>query len=227
MMEWIDLGNPRPRPEPRRYTPVVWPNGMLIPLSSETGIEDHGGPFINLALQRRTRREFSILSLEMLGALTWITCRSQQLGSNDLGFPVSRRPCPSAGAIHPIHLLVVMPDDDRWYRYHPESHALQEVPSSVGARTVANAMQEVLTAPAATLLILAAEPGKTSAKYDAAASLVWRDAGVMLGFLAMAAQALDLSFCPLGVTGEPWVSQLVDQSGLVGVGAAFVGSTPP
>ena len=42
----------------------------------------------------------------------------------------------------------------------------------------------------------------------------------------VAAESLDLSFCPLGVTGEPWTSRLLDQPGLVGVGAAFVGATP-
>lgn len=40
----------------------------------------------------------------------------------------------------------------------------------------------------------------------------------------MGAESLDLSYCPLGVTGEPWIGQLLDQPGLVGVGAAFVGS---
>lgn len=162
----------------------------------------------------------------MLGALTSLTCQAQQTGNEDLGFPLSLRPCPSAGAIHPVHLLVIGPKGDGWFLYDSINHALSEVKTEVDPRSVLDAMRLVLPARSATLMILAAEPGRTGAKYDAPASLVWRDAGVLLGFLAVAAEALDLSFCPLGVTGEPWVGQLLDQPGLTGVGAAFVGSSP-
>ncbi len=225
-MEWINLGNPRPRPEPNPYTPIAWPKGNVIPLPAIGAAEGKDESPIRIMLRRRTRREFSVLGNDLLGALLWVTCHTQQLGSDHLGFPLSRRPCPSGGAIHPIHLLVIHPRDNYWYRYQPDEHALHEIPSKLDPVEAINAMQEVVSAPAATLFVLAAEPGMTAAKYEASASLIWRDAGVMLGILAIAAEALDLSFCPLGVTGEPWVSQLLDQPGLVGVGAAFAGSTP-
>ena len=75
----------------------------------------------------------------------------------------------------------------------------------------------------ATLLLFAAKPERTFAKYDSACSLVWRDAGVLLGYLSIAAESIGLNFVPLGINGEPFVSRLVDQAGLVGVGGAFVG----
>lgn len=226
MANWADLGNPCPRREPRHYSPLVWPMGQRIPLPVATGITGLSKPIADVLLHRRTKREFSPLSAEMLGALTWLTCQTQRTGNEDLGFPLSLRPCPSAGAIHPIHLLVIGPHGDGWFRYDSVSHALNKVKTKVNPRRVLDAMQAVLPAPSATLLILAAEPGKTGAKYEAPASLVWRDAGVLLAYLAVAAEALDLSFCPLGVTGEPWVGQLLNQPGLAGVGAAFVGSPP-
>ena len=85
---------------------------------------------------------------------------------------------------------------------------------------------EVIDAPNATLLLFVAEPGMTGSKYEDAASLVWRDAGVLLGAIAMAAEALALNFSPMGVTGEPWTSHLILGAPLVGVGAAFVGARP-
>lgn len=182
--------------------------------------------FGEVALGRRTRRSFSALDARQFSTLLTLTCRVQQVGDTELGFPLTRRPAPSAGAIHPIHLILLEPGTSDWQRYDPFRHALVNVPTSVDAQHVRRAMDEVLAAPSATLLLLAAEGAMTAAKYDHPCSLVWRDAGVLLGWLSMAAEALGLSFCPLGVTGEPWTSRLLDQPGLMGVGAAIVGATP-
>lgn len=225
-MTWIDPGNPHPHPLPptRTYTPVVWPEGAHVPLPPPSEVAARS--FIEVALARRTRRDFSALEAGQLSALLSLTCRVQQVGDTQLGFPLTRRPAPSAGAIHPIHLVLLGPGKSAWQRYDPFQHALVNMPTSVDAQHVRRAMEELLSAPGATLLLLAAEGGMTAAKYDHPWSLVWRDAGVLLGWLSMAAEALDLSFCPLGVTGEPWTSRLLDQPGLMGVGAAFVGATP-
>lgn len=225
-MQWTDLGIPCPRTKPERYTPINWPDGKRTQLPVPDVSAADQTPFAHLVSSRRSGREFSELGVDQLSSLMWMTCKTQQLGSDDLGFPISRRPCPSAGAIHPIHVLIVPPDGSRWYRYDSLNHAVAEVPSRTSALACIKAMHAVLSAPSATLLVLAAEPGMTEAKYDAADSLIWRDAGVLIGYLSMAAQAMGLNFCPLGVTGEPWVSQLIDQPGLTGVGTAFVGSRP-
>lgn len=225
-MKWIDLGNPRPRVEPTPYQPITWESLAETPLPTLINAPEHRDSFIAVALRRRTRRTFAALSLDQLGALMTLTCRTQRVASSDLGFPLSQTPCPSAGAIHPIHVLLIRPDDERCYRYDPYQHALHNIPCRLDVRQVMDSMQDVLPAPAATLLLFVAEPGMTASKYEAAESLIWRDAGVQLGLFAMASEALGISFCPLGVTGEPWVGQLIDQPGLAGVGAAFVGSRP-
>jgi hypothetical protein len=225
-MNWIDLGNPSPLRTPKRYSPIVWPDGAVVPLPTWTVAANVVRPFCELLSDRRTCREFSILKQEGLGALLDLACRVQQTGDRALGFPLSRRPTPAAGAIHAIHLLVICPNQNVWYRYDAFTHSLRQFHSASDPQLVRHAMNDVLPAPRATMILFAAEPGMMAAKYAAPMSLVWRDAGVLLGFLAMVAQALDLSFCPLGVTGEPWVSQLLDQPGLFGVGAALVGSRP-
>jgi hypothetical protein len=134
------------------------------------------------------------------------------------------RPAPSAGAIHPIHLILRRPQNKAWQRYDSIAHALIDVSSSLDAEHVRRAMLEVLPAPEATLILFAAEVGKTAAKYHHPASLVWRDAGALQAVMGFAAHALSLAFCPLGVTGEPWVGELLEHRGLFGVGAAFVGT---
>lgn len=109
-------------------------------------------------------------------------------------------------------------------RYNPFEHTLIEFESDISPGDVRRNMNAVVPAEVATLLLFAAEPGKTSAKYESANSLVWRDAGVLLGYLSIASESLGLNFAPLGVTGDPFTSELIKQPGLVGVGAAWVGS---
>lgn len=157
---------------------------------------------------------------------TWLdlSYRAQLVQGSVYGFDISLRAAPSAGAIHPIHLVLATPGSSSWRRYDGVDHALIDVPSGLDARDVQCAMQVVLTAPDATLILLAAEVGKTAAKYDNPASLVWRDAGALLAVMGLAAHAHALAFCPLGVTGEPWVGRLLENQGLLGVGAAFIGT---
>ncbi len=225
-MQWTDLGNPHPKTESESYQPIAWESLAESPLPEESPLSARARSFADIALSRRTRREFAALSLEQLGSLLTLTCRTQHRTRSELGFSLSRAPCPSAGAIHPIHVLLIQPNDKNWYRYAPHTHTLHQIPSTVDAASVMASMHDIVPASAATLLLFAAEPGMTASKYEAPESLVWRDAGVQLGFFAMAAEALDLNFCPLGVTGEPWIGRLIDQTGLAGVGAALLGSRP-
>jgi hypothetical protein len=105
-MKWINLGNPQPRFEPKRYRPIVWPNVAGIPFPSPANAVKETHSFAEVALQRRTHREFAKLNLDQLGALMELTCRIQELGNDDLGFPLSRRPCPS-GKRRPDAVLTV------------------------------------------------------------------------------------------------------------------------
>lgn len=220
-MEWPDLKNPRPRSEPRQYTPVAWPESPLLPLSDV--LLPDTLPFAAVVESRRTRYSFSLLSGEQLAALMQLTCRVTATLSGPLSFPQSYRPAPSAGAIHPVHVVLHRPGDATLYRYDPNEHGLRQLDASLDVMALRAAMHEVIDAPNATLLLFVAEPGMTESKYENATSLVWRDAGVLLGMFSMAAEALSLNFSPMGVTGEPWASRLVPGASLVGVGVAMVG----
>jgi SagB-type dehydrogenase family enzyme len=223
-MTWIDLGNPVPHAETGIYTPFCWPVGEINYLPVPTNLPEKS--FCEVISARRTTRTFGRIDLSDLSTLLWLTCRSQVWGDSALGFPVTKRPTPSAGAIHPVHVLVNSSNDHKWWRYLADDHALADVTNSMrSAGEIRYAQQEVLASAEGTIFLFVAEPGKTFAKYDAGCSLVWRDAGVLLGCIALAAEALTLNFCPLGITGEPWASRLDQQGSLVGVGMALLGST--
>jgi hypothetical protein len=164
-----------------------------------------------------------------LGILFSLTCKVRVTAISQMGFLLSTRPTPSAGAIHPIHVVVHLPGSQVLHRYDPFTHALVELACEIDTATLRRELNEIVDGEDGVLLMFVAEPGLTSAKYADAQSLVWRDAGILQGYFSMAAEALELNFAPLGVTGEPWASRLVNQEGLVGVGVAYVGakSTPP
>lgn len=221
-MTWEDLGNPTPYPSVETYAAPSWPKGKVNVLPAEAYIET--AKFSDVVSSRRSRRTFRRLDVLQLSRLLALTCSVHRTLESPFGVPLSLRPAPSAGAIHPIHVILGASEPHTWQRYDPWRHCLVELTSRVVLAEVRTAMDALVPGEEGTLILFAAEPQKTLHKYEHGGSLVWRDAGVLQGYFALAAEALELNFCLLGVTGEPWVSRLVDGLHLTGVGAAYVGS---
>jgi hypothetical protein len=221
-MTWIDLGNPVPYDCPVQYQPYQWSMQDIEYLTTPT--EWTLPNFEKIISMRRTRRSFGHLSRNELAAFLWLSSRTIAKGSDYLGFPIRQCPYPSPGAIHPTHLLL----SDRgnsWVRYDPDQHGLVSL-GEINDRLSGlwGAIAEVVDPQCATALLFVAEPGKIAAKYKFGNSLIWRDVGVITGHMALVAEALSLNFCPLGITGEPWVSDLVKRCPFVGVGVVLLGS---
>ncbi len=177
--------------------------------------------------QRQTRREFTRgPSMDQLGEFLWLACRSRSSRESPYGPNQESRPHPSAGALHPIHVLVAR-DADALFRYDPLGHALVEIPGSKpSADHVVQAARASLELDEGWVLALVAEPGKTGSKYENPETLVWRDAGVVLGYMSVVADALGLSFCPLGTTGNPQLTDDLPNAGLLhGVGLVVLGNS--
>lgn len=222
-MSWKDLGIPRPRRKPRVYCPIQWPvrdSRLLLQPSIELAAD-----FFSVVMARRTRREFGPVSLPHLSNLLWFCARQQATAESPFGFPLELRPTLSAGALHPIHVLLSFDPAGDWLRYNPDHHCLDALAiDSELSHALWREAETVLPVEQGILLLYIAEPDKVEAKYSASQSLVWRDAGALLGHTALVAEALALNFCPLGITGEPWVGRLAEQGQLVGVGMAVVGT---
>lgn len=226
---WPDLGNPRPRSEALPYALLRWPDVVRSglarpePAGAAADISPQDCSFQEVLATRRTARELNTLDRVALGKWLYASHRVQQMQDTELGFALTRRPSPSAGAIHPIHLVIGEPGAKRWARYEAFTHELVEFESPVAPGEVCGAMQHLVEARSATLVLLVAEIGKTAAKYEDYASLIWRDAGALIATMGLSAHSMGLGFCPLGATGSPWAERLLEQRGLAGVGAAFVG----
>ena len=132
---------------------------------------------------------------------------------------------PSAGAIHPVHVLLQRAHDLHWERYDANAHCLTEIPGSAElAQAVRRDAEVIVSGVDACLIALVAEPQKTHAKYDNANSLVMRDAGVVLGYLSIVSELIGASYCPLGSTGHERLKTLLPKETLWGLGLAWFGS---
>ena len=221
-MTWTPLPEPRPRPQVQPYTPYVWPAGDFVALPQPA--EGGGPPMFEALAQRRSLRELKALPVEALGALLWHSQRRLAWAPSPLGFELERRPAPSGGAIHPIHVLAFDPQTGAWGRYDGVRHGLHDLADQMPMlEGLVEQARSIVADPEATLLWLVAEPGKTGAKYENAQSVVWRDAGVLQGYLVAVAAGLGLGTCLLGMTGQAWAARLADQGQLAGVGAFWVG----
>jgi len=219
-MEWIDLGVPRPKEQPELYQPVKWDSEEVISLAmTKPNLTASVGAVMN---RRRSSRRLESMPLSSLADLLATVSQVRDRLDTPYGFSIERRPTPSAGAIHPIHIVVEGPGIP-WSHYEAKSHALSRLSNGHLLEPLGSACAEIIDAPNAWTLLFIAEPGRTAAKYAFAQSLVWRDAGVLQGTLAIAAEALDIGFCLLGLTGEPWASML-SENRLIGVGVALAGA---
>lgn len=124
-MTWIGLGNPTPAPAVLPYRSFDWRNGDRVFLPIENFVLQ--GSLSDVLNSRRTARTFGPIESKDLSAILWLTCRIQQTLSLVLGFPLTLRPVPSAGAIHPIHVLILERSVAAWQRYDPLQHSLVTV----------------------------------------------------------------------------------------------------
>jgi len=181
--------------------------------------------FFNVVERRRTRRIFRNVTERLLSSFLWWTAHTQKAERQYNGFIVEYRPTPSAGGRHPIDLLLIRKTHTGWqaWLYEPMTHRLLllRLPSRARHRLVQEA-NKLIPIQRATIIWLVSQPARTTSKYLHGENLILRDAGVLIGHMALVAEALNLSYCPLGATGEPIISSLFGDD-VAGVGGCLLG----
>lgn len=134
----------------------------------------------------------------------------------------SRRPALSAGALHPISVLLFT--RTAVYRVNADESLLEELNISAELRmNWVSKCKRVLPDADGAFIVLIADMARPMAAYENSESLVWRDAGALLQTLALAAESYGLGFCPLGVLGNEITDGLPGTAHLLAVGAAAIG----
>ncbi|MFZ6654730.1 nitroreductase family protein [Undibacterium sp. TJN19] len=224
-MTWIDLGDPRPRNERQIYQPFNWPTGDSVVLPQPTFSKQS---FVDVISTRRSQRVFGAITEQDISKLFWLSSHAISKTPSGFGYDLSYRPVPSAGAIHPLHLLILPVQAKHWQLYNSFTHSLIEIPTGMPASL--DAIQEVssyVQPQNGAIIWIAAEPGKTASKYENANSLIWRDTGALIAQLGLVATYLGLNFCSLGMTGNSWARMLDQHELICGVGVALIGSPTP
>ena len=222
---WTLEADPAPRSVPELYNPIEWEirESRSLPVPDIEAL----APMATTLEARRSERTFAPVSEALIGALLWHAARTKESASSPLGFQIEHRPTPSAGAIHPVHLVIQLTDEGSWARYNPQEHSLDLLAKGDSRlQPLVDYSEQMVPRGGGHLVLFVAEPGKTSAKYDNPESLIWRDAGILQGSLALVAAALGLNYCLLGIMGNPWAAQLSRQGKLQGVGVAILGTKP-
>lgn len=183
--------------------------------------------FFELSLTRHSVRNFGPLVPEQLDNLLWFAGKAIKTRSQTNGYVLSHRPSPSAGARHPIDILVCsnVPEPTIAY-YNPFEHSLGKLSLDlVSTMDLLDHINDDVAMKQGVFLWLIAHPVRTAAKYDFAESLVWRDAGALLQQIQLTASALNLSSCPVGTLAEPFADRLFGDLGkTISAGGIIIGN---
>jgi hypothetical protein len=161
---------------------------------------------------------------ELVNAIAWGTAPRAMLAGDVL--MRSRRPSPSAGALHPIEtVLVDSRGSPRAMHYNALSHRLELLGvDNLGLlRNFVRACNDMLPDARGTGLVFIGHASRVEAAYEDPTSLLWRDAGALLQTLFLTATAFRLAFCPLGILGREVIQAIGLPRDAVAVGAALLG----
>jgi SagB-type dehydrogenase family enzyme len=222
----------------------TWPAGWsdLLPkgvdpsqhLPGDVAVTDlgAGNTLRDVLIQRRSERVFGAPSLMELGTLLCRVGLSRYAGTDEEGHELGRRPCPSAGARYPLSLLLAARDvcglrtggfvlDPERALLRSTKHELKQLDRAL--LKVADALRSDEPPPA--VIFIVAHPLRTLSRYPEGLSLLWREAGVVLGTLHLVATELGLASCIVGTTAT--LEDPSDRpSAPVDIGALAVGAAP-
>jgi SagB-type dehydrogenase family enzyme len=210
------FNNPEPKKDIENTPQFSYPIYETIRLPTPTIFPSVS--FVDVIQNRKSSREFRELSTEQIGNLLWLACKVKDTVIDTTGYILTRRPSASAGARHPIDVLVSSPmlDVSTMYYYNPFEHSLNKLSldkEQINA-LIAHANEAIQLKDAAIFWFLA-HPLRTESKYDNAISLIWRDAGALIHSIQLACTLYGINSCAIGTLGEPYISNMFLKSGNV------------
>jgi len=194
-----------PAPVVPRVPAVPGPTWIAL---SQSGAAT-GRDFADVIEARRSVRAWPAVPLAFDGfsRLLWLSARNRKASDDALSDEPLSRPYPSGGASYSLELYVVMAEHavatipEGLYRYAPELHALEPVPTPSTARLalVETAGRSAGAAPPPILLLVTSRFARQSEAYaDLAYGLVLKEVGCLFQTLYLAAEYLGLGACALG-----------------------------
>lgn len=214
--------NPRPRevPDPLLGS-VEWPVTRTIDCRPVVPPVDQS--FTSTLEARRSCRVMVRAPLRVVVNAVAFATRPRQEMEGDF-FGRSRRPSPSAGAIHPVEILFIH-GASSILRYAAVNHQIEvlRVSHQEALEEFVRDCHQILPLASGTAVVLVGDMNRVSAFYERAESFLWRDGGVLMQTLTLVATAYRLAFCPLGILGDLVVHSLGLPEWASAVGVAMIG----
>jgi len=201
------------RPPPRGSK--LWQDG-----GTPVPVTDIGptSPFAATVARRRSTRLLGPPSLSQIGLVVARAGLTRRSAYDAAGAPVAQRPAPSAGARHPLTLVVLARDVPGLPRggwaLDPDAAVLRRSVHAPDASDhalaqIGDALRISHPPPAA--IVAVGYPNVTLSRYPDGISLLWREVGALLMLVHLAATDLGLGSCLAGtcavlhpVADDPW-----------------------
>ncbi|MFD2602600.1 hypothetical protein [Flavobacterium suzhouense] len=174
---------------------------------------------------RKSSRVFNKITLQQIGDILWYVAKVRNTFLQDNGYILTHRGTASAGARHPIDLIINSPvlSEKDFYYYNPFEHSLNNLDNIKGSAFLEH-INDIVKTDNATIIWFVAHKYRTHAKYIDADSLLWRDAGALINGIQMVCTAMNLHSCAVGTLGEPFISDsFKNQEGIFGAGGLLIG----
>lgn len=181
--------------------------------------------FADVVGSRRSNRTIRQASTDIIAFVVRETLRAHYIGT---GVKQGRKlkAIVSAGALHSVKAVMIDRSDRPIYYDDNKDSFL-----SVGIRderswlTFRQECLNVLPHADCHLIALIADNRDIGRLYSNHQSLLWRDAGAVIQGVALAAEALGLAFCPLGVLGGDVIPALLgEDDDFTAVGVVAIGT---
>jgi len=220
------MKNPQPKATEERVTSFDYPIKHSIKLSKN--INPLPARFDEVITNRKSQRTFSGINLQQLSDILWYTAKVKQTFVQDNGFILTHRGSPSAGARHPIDILILnqtLLDNNFPHYYNPIEHTLNRLDLATQiVETFIGHIDNIINTTNATIMWFVAHPKRTAAKYQSPESLIWRDAGALINSIQLTCTALNIKCCPIGSLGDPYIGDFFNrQAGVFGAGGVLIG----
>lgn len=208
-----------------KFELYIYPSTSTITLAQK--FRKRKNNFIDVVLGRRSSMPRSPISLAEISELLFYSAKVQEIQKDETGFWISKRVAPSAGARHPIDILVSYIDPfgiRKLTYYNPIDHTLNEL--DISGSILKRFFDEINSnVPIANNCIIwfSIQPEKTSSKYDNPESLYWRDSGALLYCIQLVATYLGFSSCPIGTLAASSFHKLLGSNKLLSGGGILIG----
>lgn len=219
------MNNPQPKPTEERVTSFDYPIQHTVKLSQD--IDPLSARFDEVITSRKSQRTFSGINLQQLSNILWYTAKVKQTFVQENGYILTHRGTPSAGARHPIDMLIInrtLLNSNLPHYYNPFEHTLNML--DLSAQPVVDFIEHInaiISITNATIIWFVAHPERTEAKYENPETLIWRDAGALINSIQLTCAASNVNCCSIGSLGEPFIGNFFNQTDIFGAGGLLIG----